>query len=75
MYGLRSDSTIWKTDCVPPLAWIQLPAFTGTGKPASIALALIDPNVDLHVLYCISSDGTLWYLDINDNTWVQENNP
>ena len=75
IYALKSDGTIWACDAIPPLVWRQIKPFTGTGRPVSLSVAVVEPSFDPKALYTLSSDGTIWFFDYLNQTWNLENAP
>jgi hypothetical protein len=76
---LQSDSTLWYSFNNLPLVWTNL-SFGGTGTPKSMAVIAIQPAgqsipVTVTMYLCVvSSDGTLWALNIGTGTWTKVTN-
>lgn len=74
----KDDQTIWTALAASnPLAWIQLPGFSGSGKITQVGI--IDPNANSGVIawppyffYAITDQNEAWYTEPGVPFWVQE---
>jgi len=73
IFALANDGTLWTTDSVSPLAWSQLPAFTGPKAAVWIGVANSTPPTSGLTRYLVAGDGTIWHLDWTVGSWVKDN--